>query len=192
MFLVFSSCSCLIILLNGGLYSPVSSQCLPYKHIVGRKYTPESCVLVLFIFSMSYREGIVWHEGFNISHLGADHILWIIHLNVILIHPDPRLQNDDVIKWNHFPRYWPFLRGNSTVPGEFPAQWPVTRIFDVFLDLRLNKRLRKQSWSWWFESQTPSRPSWRHRNEMKVYWLFDFKPVDFNILMLFPPFSNRM
>ena len=29
------------------------------------------------------------------------------------------------------------------VPGEFPAQRPVTRSFDVFFDLRLNKRLSK-------------------------------------------------
>ena len=31
-----------------------------------------------------------------------------------------------------------------------------------FFDLRLNKRLSKQSWGWWFE--TPSRPLWRHSN----------------------------
>ena len=31
--------------------------------------------------------------------------------------------------------------GNSPVPGEFPAQWSVTRSFDVFFDLCLNKRL---------------------------------------------------
>ena len=31
-----------------------------------------------------------------------------------------------------------------TVPGEFPAQWPVARSFDVFFDLRPNKRLSKQ------------------------------------------------
>ena len=37
---------------------------------------------------------------------------------------------------------------NSPVPGEFPARRPVTRSFDVFFDLRLNKRLRKQSWGW--------------------------------------------
>ena len=52
--------------------------------------------------------------------------------------------------------------GNSPVPGEFPAQRPVTRSFDVFFDLRLNKRLRKQSWGWWFE--TLARPLWRHCN----------------------------
>ena len=53
--------------------------------------------------------------------------------------------------------------GNSPVTGEFPAQRPVTRCFDVFLfDLCLNKRLNKQWWGWWFE--TPSRQLWRHCN----------------------------
>ena len=31
--------------------------------------------------------------------------------------------------------------GNSPLTGEFPAQMPVTRSFDVFFDLRLNKPL---------------------------------------------------
>ena len=34
--------------------------------------------------------------------------------------------------------------GNSPVTGEFPAQRPVTQGFDIFFDLRLNKRLSKQ------------------------------------------------
>ena len=55
------------------------------------------------------------------------------------------------------------LCGNSPVPGEFPAQRPVTRSFDVFFDQRLNKRLSKQSYGWWFE--TLSCPLWRHSNE---------------------------
>ena len=54
--------------------------------------------------------------------------------------------------------------GNSPVPGEFPAQWPVTRSFDVFFDLRPNQRLSKQPWGRWFE--TPSRPLWRHCNAL--------------------------
>ena len=41
--------------------------------------------------------------------------------------------------------------GNSPIPGEFPAQRPVTRSFDVFFDLRLNKQLSKEPWGWWFE-----------------------------------------
>ena len=58
--------------------------------------------------------------------------------------------------------------GNSPVPGEFPAQRPVTRSFAVFFDLRLNKRLSKQSWGWWFE--TLSCSLWRHRN-VHCKWL---------------------
>ena len=53
--------------------------------------------------------------------------------------------------------------GNSLVTGEFPSQRAVTRSFDVFFHLCLNKRLSKQSWGWWFG--TPSRSLWRHRNE---------------------------
>ena len=39
------------------------------------------------------------------------------------------------------------------------------RSFDVFFDLRLNKRLSKQSCGWWFA--TPSRSLWRHCNSDK-------------------------
>ena len=54
----------------------------------------------------------------------------------------------------------------SLVTGEFPSQRPVTRSFDVFFDLRLNKRLSKQSWGWWFR---PSPSLWRHCNDQAVY-----------------------
>ena len=54
------------------------------------------------------------------------------------------------------------LCGEITGPGEIPTQRPVTRSFDVFFDPRLNKRLSKQPWGWWFE--TPSCSLWRHRN----------------------------
>ena len=57
--------------------------------------------------------------------------------------------------------------GKSPVPGEFPAQRPVTRSFHVFFDLRLNKPLSKQSRGWLFE--TISRPLWRHCNARKLY-----------------------
>ena len=52
--------------------------------------------------------------------------------------------------------------GNSPVTGDFPAQRPVARSFDVFFDLRLNKWLSKQTWGWWFE--TPSHSLWHHCN----------------------------
>ena len=52
--------------------------------------------------------------------------------------------------------------GNSPVPGEFPTQRPVTRSFDVYFDLRPDKRLSKQLWGWWLE--TLSHSLWRHHN----------------------------
>ena len=58
--------------------------------------------------------------------------------------------------WRHqmetFSALLALCAGNSPVSGEFPAQRPVARSFDVFFDLRLNKRLSKQSWGWWFET----------------------------------------
>ena len=52
---------------------------------------------------------------------------------------------DVIIKRKHFPRYWPFVRGNPPVTDRFPSQRPMTRSFDVFIDLCLNKRLSKHS-----------------------------------------------
>ena len=82
---------------------------------------------------------------------------------------------------------------NSPVTGEFPTQRPVTRSFDVFFDLRLNKRLSKQWWGWWFE--TPSRPWWRHCNEniyiislcFVLLWSHIYPSVFINVI--YPYFS---
>ena len=77
--------------------------------------------------------------------------------------------------WRHqmetFSALLAICAGNSPVSGEFPTQRLVTRSFEVSFDLRLNKRLSKQSWGWWFE--TPSRPLWRHRNGLSHFlWYF--------------------
>ena len=75
--------------------------------------------------------------------------------------------------WRHqmetFSALLAICAANSPVTGEFPAQRPVTRGFVIFFDLRLNKRLSKQPWGWWFEM--PSRPLWRHCNDNgPVHW----------------------
>ena len=78
--------------------------------------------------------------------------------------------------------------GNSLASGEVPAQRPVTRSFDVFFDMCLNKRLRKESWCWWFE--TLSRPLWRHCNVYMIAlvpgkqpWRIHCRPWVRNILL---------
>ena len=87
-----------------------------------------------------------------------------------------RLQNIGyfVSGWVSFPiflgEYKVSLHSLVSVTGEFPAQRPVTRSFDVFCDLRLNKQLSKQCWGWWFE--TPSHPLWRHWNGSAAHGSF--------------------
>ena len=76
------------------------------------------------------------------------------------------MHHDDVIKWKHFRRYWPFVWGIHRSPVNSPhkGQW---RGVCCSFDLRLNKRLSKQSWGWWFE--TLSRPLWRHCDDCVIF-----------------------
>ena len=71
-------------------------------------------------------------------------------------------KHDNVIKWNIFPRYWPFVRGIHQSPVNSPhkGQWRGALMF--YLICAVNKRLSKQSRGWWFE--TPSRSLWHHCN----------------------------
>ena len=66
--------------------------------------------------------------------------------------------HDDVIKWKHFPRYWPFVRGIHRWPVTSPhkGQWRGALIFSLIC------ALSKQWWGGWFE--TPLRPLWRQCN----------------------------
>ena len=71
------------------------------------------------------------------------------------------IHHDEVIEWKYFPRYWPFVRGIHRSPVNYPHKGQCRGAL-MFFYLRLNKRLSKQSWGWWFE--TLSRPLWRHCN----------------------------
>ena len=62
--------------------------------------------------------------------------------------------------------------------GEFPTQRLVTRGFDIFLDLRLNKGLSKQSRGWWFETLTC--PLWRQCNDSKLQMCTSFVTLILN------------
>ena len=43
-------------------------------------------------------------------------------------------KHDDVIKWKHFPRYWPFFRGIQRSPVNSPhkGQWREALMFSLF------------------------------------------------------------
>ena len=76
------------------------------------------------------------------------------------------------------------LCGEFTGPSEFPTKRPVTRSFDVFFDLSLNKRLSKQWWGWWFETQ--SCPLWRQCIG-KEWWRFSILRPGDNLNSMYCP-----
>ena len=49
----------------------------------------------------------------------------------------PHTTHDDVIKWKHFPRYWPFVRGIHRSPVNSPhkGQWRGTLMFSLICTL---------------------------------------------------------
>ena len=70
--------------------------------------------------------------------------------------------HDDVIKWKHFPRYWPFLRGIHRSPVNSPhkGQWRGGLMFYlicVWINGWVNNREAG-------DFETLSRPLWHHRN----------------------------
>ena len=67
---------------------------------------------------------------------------------------------DDVIKWNHFTRHWPFVRGIHRSP-EFPSHRPVTQSFNIFWSVS-EQTVEQTIETWWFG--TPLCSLWRHRN----------------------------
>ena len=61
-----------------------------------------------------------------------------------------------------FPRYLPFVRGIHRSPVNSPHKGQWRGALNFFFVLRLDERLSKQWWGWWYE--TVSRPLWRHSN----------------------------
>ena len=88
-----------------------------YKH-------PCLCVYVLNGWLTSNVKGVIyihkWHPFLKCEWMSGYIVM------------SDEITHDDVIKWKHFPLYWPFVRGIH--------RSPVTRSFDVFFDLHLNKR----------------------------------------------------
>ena len=75
--------------------------------------------------------------------------MWIQRIYLVFKY---RQIHNEVIRWKHFPRYWPFVRGIHRSPVDSPhkGQWRGA------FDLPLNKRLSKQSRRLWFETQSRS------------------------------------
>ena len=94
---------------------------------------------------------------------------WIINNSWLSLHAVAGSNHDDVIKWKHFPRYWPFVWGFRRSPVNSPhkGQWRGALMFSLIC-VWING-LSKQSWGWWFE--TPSGSLWRHSNDVTKRWI---------------------
>ena len=120
-------------------------------------------------------QGRIWHT-FAISklqnqvvsqHLDLQKMTRCLHWEHVLCMWGRYVRVEPMTSWwrhqmHTFSALLALCAGNSPVTGEFPSQRPVTRSFDVFFDLCLNKRLSKPSRRRWFE--TPSCPLCRHCN----------------------------
>ena len=118
-------------------------------------------VIIVFAYAPAPNGGLGYLQAqkFSHHHLSSSDVYWV------------RWRYSKCLRWSLWRHQMEMssallvlCAGNSPVTGEFPAQRPVTRSFGVFFDLRLNKRLSKHSWGWWYE--TPSRPLWRHCNDI--------------------------
>ena len=139
--------------------------------------TPVPCTAIVYVKKRNQLEKLmVWVIPIRWDKRGFYHISLHSAIAPGLIigtcYDRPRMLIGLIPCWRHqmetFPRYWPLCAVNPPVTGEFPSQRPVTRSFDVFFHIRLNKRLSKQSWGWWFE--TLSRTLWRHYNDTLSFW----------------------
>ena len=118
-----------------------------------------------------YRTWVCFRWHFQVYFLERNFFLLLnISLKFILavlVKPWSRFDVEEAPTWwrhqiETFSALLAICAGNSPITGEFPTQRPVTRSFDGFFDLHLNKRLSKQSRGWW--SEMPSRPLRRHCN----------------------------
>ena len=108
---------------------------------------------------------VIWDLSFHydVTVIGSANGLYL-HGPYSPLSPKPMLMNcqqvsfeiihDEVIKWKHFPRYWPFLRWIHRSPGNslHKGQWRGALMFSLIC--ALNKRLSKQSSGWWFETRS--------------------------------------
>ena len=108
---------------NGGLFEPprkLGHGWVITSHI---KLWMQLVILALIPVNLCWQTRLWWYRHIDIwrSH-GSD--------------PDRDLvsdMHDDVIKWKHFPRYWPFVRGIHRSPVNSPhkGQWRGALIFSL-------------------------------------------------------------
>ena len=148
--------------------------------------------IILSIY-LSHRIHLVWNQFLQLS---SKEEIYYLDIPLYVITTSRERYDSDMQQiswWRHemepFSALLAIYAGHSSASGEFPAQRPVTWSFDVFFDMCLHKRLRKQSWGWWFDS----RPLWRHCN-VKFDSLITEEAYIISMIAFLPgpPFTNMV
>ena len=123
---------------------PVNS---PHKWPVTRKMFPFDDVIM-----SAAERGKATQSGFDVTNTHTTIIypsnqssldILVLYVSLCTTPGHVFIHHGDVIQWKHFPRHWAFV-GEFTGHQWIPLTKPLTRSFDVFFDLRLNKRSSKQ------------------------------------------------
>ena len=93
-------------------------------------------LLKTLCFCASSLEINEWNvHSFSPVELAGSVYMWSTYIRHIIIYGSlqSRLSHDDVIKWKHFPRYWPFVRGIHRSPVKSPhkGQWRGALMFSL-------------------------------------------------------------
>ena len=120
-------------------YAKNHRYCFQYYQTANRKYSITcSYSNVYNLIAALYCSGFffvlfclwdTWHQG---VYRGIYHILCFVMFGFVAI-LSTALNHDDVIKWKHFPRYWPFVRGIHRSPVKSPhkGQWRGALMFSL-------------------------------------------------------------
>ena len=117
------------------------------KHVILKLCKPVAICLIVSHSSVTYVASSTSRKGLKRSK-------WVEWLNVYAAFQDimktypadfSLFLHDDVNKWKHFPRYWPFVRGihQSPVNSRHKGQWRGALMFSLIcacVDGRVNNR----------------------------------------------------
>ena len=90
-----------------------------HKPTVGYGCHANLAILPLYITQQLWYCMTPWHREHPKNYAHASHFILLLH--------------DDVIKWKHFPRFWPFVRGIHRSPVNSPhkGQWRGALMFSL-------------------------------------------------------------
>ena len=85
----------------------------------------------LSVFRLSYNMNLTTHSS-SWYFLCTSYFIKILPRSIVTLHRDTGI-HDDVIKWKHFPRNWPFVRGIHRSPVNSPhkGQWRGALMFSL-------------------------------------------------------------